>query len=183
MTFTEWIGEPVNWTFSVIALVVLICAFRVVTAHNVIHAALFLVGTMAGVAALFLVLGAEFVAWALVLVYLGAVLVLFLFGIMITRAPRGMDATLSSKDKLVPAFLSLALFGLISWSSVEAFGDATLPMVGVPSDTADIGAALLGRFVIPFEVVGFILTAALIGGITISRRDLTPVEEEERASS
>ena len=62
-------------------------AFRVVTAKNVVHAALFLVATLAGTAGLFLILSAEFVAWVLVLVYIGAVIVLFLFGIMITRAP------------------------------------------------------------------------------------------------
>src|SRR5690606_40899233 len=71
---------------SDLSLLILFCAWRVVTAHNVVHAALFLVGAMAGVAGIFLVLGAEFLAWALVLVYIGAVLVLFLFGIMITRA-------------------------------------------------------------------------------------------------
>lgn len=181
ITFSDWIGEPVNWAFSVIALVVLFCAFRVVTAHNVVHAALFLVGAMAGVAALFLLLGAEFVAWALVLVYIGAVLVLFLFGIMITRAPTGLDENLSSDRKLYPATLTALLFGLITWSVIGAFGLSMLPNVGTASDTAILGQGFVGRFVIPFEVVSFILTAALIGGITISRRDLSPAEEVERA--
>jgi NADH-quinone oxidoreductase subunit J len=180
VTFQDWIGEPVNWAFAAVALVILFCALRVVTAHNVIHSALYLVGAMAGVAVMFLILGAEFLAWALVLVYIGAVLVLFLFGIMITRAPTGMDAGLSSSRKLIPALLAMGLFGLMSWASWEAFGTTLLPDVGGSSDTAVLGEALLGRFVIPFEVVGFILTAALIGGITISRRDLTPMEEEER---
>ncbi len=180
ISFEQWIGEPVNWVFSVVALIILYCAFRVVTAHNVVHAALFLVAAMAGVAAIFLILGAEFVAWSLVLVYIGAVLVLFLFGIMITRAPTGFDENLSSDRKLIPALLTLILFGLMTWSVLEAFGTELLPAVGEAADTAVIGRGLTGRFVIPLEVVSFILTAALIGGITISRRDLSPAEEEER---
>ncbi|MEX1125439.1 MAG: NADH-quinone oxidoreductase subunit J, partial [Acidimicrobiia bacterium] len=71
MSLTEWLSEPVNWVFAVVALAVLASAFRVVTAKNVVHAALFLVATLAGTAALFLILSAEFVAWVLVLVYIG----------------------------------------------------------------------------------------------------------------
>lgn len=182
LTFSEWAGEPVNWAFSAIGLVVVFCAWRVVTSHNVVHAALFLVGAMAGVAGLFLILGAEFVAWALVLVYIGAVLVLFLFGIMITRAPTGLDPNLSTDKKLIPILLTIALFGVLSWGVLETFGTSALPNVGVPSDTAVLGQGLFGRFVIPTEIVSFILTAALIGGITLSRRDLSPAEEKEKES-
>ena len=180
VTFNDWIGEPVNWTFSVLGLLIVFCAWRVVTAHNVVHAALYLVAAMAGVAGSFLLLGAEFVAWALVLVYIGAVLVLFLFGIMITRAPTGLDANLSSDKKLFPILLTIILFGILSWGVLETFGTNALPDVGTPSETAILGQSLFGRFVIPVEVVSFILTAALIGGITLSRRDLSPAEEKER---
>ena len=80
MSFADWIAEPVNWFFLAFGLVVLICGFRVVTAKNVVHAALYLVGALAGTAALFLLLSAEFVAWVLVLVYIGAVVVLIARG-------------------------------------------------------------------------------------------------------
>lgn len=180
MSIADWIAEPVNWTFSVIGLVVLFAAFRVVTSENLVHAALYLVGALAGTAGLFLLLSAEFVAWVLVLVYIGAVVVLFLFGIMITRAPTGFDETLSSDRKAIPALLSAAVFAIMTWASVDAFGAELISNVGEPTATEILGESLLGRFVIPFEVVSFILLAALIGGITIARRDLTPVEEEER---
>lgn len=181
MSFADWIAEPVNWTFSLIALVVLFAGFRVVTSKNLVHSALYLVGALAGTAGLFLLLSAEFVAWVLVLVYIGAVIVLFLFGIMITRAPTGYDETLSSDKRAVPALLSAAVFGIMAWASVDAFGTELVSNVGDPTATEILGESLLGRFVIPFEVVSFILLAALIGGITIARRDLTPLEEEERA--
>lgn len=180
MTFDTWISEPSNWAFSVVGLATLLAGFRVVTAKNVVHAALFLVGVMGGVAALFLLLSAEFVAWALVLVYVGAVIILLLFGIMITRAPTGIDETLSGDKRALPGVLAVALFALITWASVEAFGDATLATIGDPTSTDTLGEMLVTRFVIPFEVVGFVLLGALVGGITIARRDLTPLEEEQR---
>ena len=182
MTFGDWIAEPVNWVFTIVGLAVLISAWRVVTSKNIVHAALFLVATLAGTAALFLILSAEFVAWVLVLVYIGAVIVLFLFGIMITRAPTGRDQGLDSDQKIWPALLSIATFAVLSWGSLEAFGAQTITDPGQATPTEVIGEALLGRFVIPFEVVSFVLLAALIGGITIARRDLTPLEEEQRSA-
>ena len=180
MSVGDWVSEPVNWVFLVVGLAVLISAFRVVTAKNVVHAALFLVATLAGTAVLFLMLSAEFVAWVLVLVYIGAVIVLFLFGIMITRAPTGRDVGLNAEKRLWAGTLSLATFALLSWASIDAFGSARIEEVGEATSTEALGLALLGRFVIPFEVVSFVLLAALIGGITIARRDLTPLEEESR---
>jgi NADH-quinone oxidoreductase subunit J len=182
MTFTDWISEPVNWVFLAIGVAVVVSGYRVVTAKNVVHAALFLVGALAGTAGLFLLLSAEFVAWVLVLVYIGAVIVLFLFGIMITRAPTGLDEGLDSENKIWPAVLSIAVFVLLAWTSLDAFGSNAVITTGTPTPTEIVGESLLGRFVIPFEVVSFVLLAALIGGITIARRDLTPVEEEERAA-
>lgn len=182
MTFADWISQPVNWVFLAIGLVVLFTGLRVVTAKNVVHAALYLVGALAGTAGLFLLLSAEFVAWVLVLVYIGAVIVLFLFGIMITRAPTGLDEGLDSDNKAWPALLSVALFVAMGWGSIEAFGTDQVITTGSATSTELLGESLLGRFVVPFEVVSFVLLAALIGGITIARRDLTPIEEEERAS-
>jgi len=182
MTFSDWIAEPANWAFLLIGLAVLLSAVRVVTAKNVVHAALFLVAALGGTAGLFLLLSAEFVAWVLVLVYIGAVVVLFLFGIMITRAPTGLDEQLDSDRKTWPALLSLGVFVAMAWTSIEAFGTTEVATTGEATATELLGEGLLGRFVIPFEVVGFVLLAALIGGITIARRDLTPAEEDERAS-
>ena len=183
MTFADWISDPVNWAYLAIGAAVVASAFRVVTSQNVVHAALFLVATLAGSAALFLMLSAEFVAWTLVLVYIGAVVVLFLFGIMITRAPLNVEPGLDNPGaRPLAAVLSIGLFVLLAYTSLQAFGAAEIPRVGEPTSTVDIAESLIVRFLIPFEVVGFVLLAALIGGITIARRDLTPLEEEERGS-
>jgi NADH-quinone oxidoreductase subunit J len=182
MSVSEWLSAPINWVFLVVGLLTLWSAVKVVTAKNVVHAALFLVAALGGTAVLFIMLSAEFVAWVVVLVYIGAVLVLFLFGIMITRAPTGKDVGLDSPNKVWPAILSGATFLLLGWASLDAFGSTEIANLGEPTSTEVLGLALLGRFVIPFEVVSFVLLAALIGGITIARRDLSPLEEEQRGS-
>src|SRR4051812_49812372 len=82
-------------------------AFRVVTTRNVVHAALWLVLVLAGAAAQYILLGAEFVALTQVLVYIGAIVVLFLFGIMLTKAPIGGDADLTSTSWLGGALVAL----------------------------------------------------------------------------
>ena len=182
MSFADWATAPINWIFLVVGFLTLLSAVKVVTAKNVVHAALFLVAALGGTAIFFLMLSAEFVAWALVLIYIGAVLVLFLFGIMITRAPTGKDVGLDSPNKVWPAILSGATFLLLGWASLDAFGSTEIVDLGEATSTEVLGLALLGRFVIPFEVVSFVLLAALIGGITIARRDLSPHEEEQRGS-
>ncbi|MGH2738568.1 MAG: NADH-quinone oxidoreductase subunit J, partial [Actinomycetota bacterium] len=80
-----------EWFFAALALVGTVAALRLVTAKNVVHAALYLVVTLAAVAAVYLLLAAEFVAWVQVLIYVGAIVVLLLFGLMLTRAPIGLE--------------------------------------------------------------------------------------------
>lgn len=172
-------SQPVAWVATVLGLFIAFSGFRVVTTKNLIHAALFLVFALGGTAGLFLVLSAEFVAWVLVLVYIGAVLVLFLFGIMITRAPIGYDADVDNDRKGIAVVGALAVFALMAWSSVTAFGDVDLQGIGDPTPTETIADGLLGRFVLPFEIVSFVLLAALIGGITVARKDRSPSEEAQ----
>ena len=174
MDFTE----PVTWVASILGLFIAVSGFLVVTSKNLIHAALGLVGALAGTAGLFLVLSAEFVAWVLVLVYIGAVVVLFLFGIMITRAPVGYDVDLDNDRKVIAAVGAGSLFVMTSFAALDSFGDTPLLGIGDPTSTGDLADALLGRFVLPFELVSFVLLAALIGGITVARKDATPIGEE-----
>jgi NADH-quinone oxidoreductase subunit J len=179
VTLADWFSNAANWAFLAVGLAVAFTALRVVTARNVVHAALYLVATLAGTAVLFILLSAEFVAWVLVLVYIGAVVVLFLFGIMITRAPIGYDRSIDNDRRWPAALVAVALFAVMSWAAVEAFGDETLRRVGEGTSTADLADSILGRFVFPFEIVSFVLLAALIGGITLARKDATPAEGEE----
>lgn len=170
MEFSEWIGDARNLVFLAIALVMVAGAVRVVSSPNVVHAALMLMLTLGGSAGLFLMLGAEFVAWTVVLVYIGAVIVLFLFGIMITRAPTGRDPErLDHKRRWPAALVALATFVTIAVSTTMAFEDA--PIAEGITRSGDIGDLLFSRYVIPFEAVSFVLLAALIGGIVLARKD------------
>lgn len=182
ITIGDWLGEVENWVFAVLAIAMLYSAIRVVTTKNVVHAALYLVVTLGGSAAIFLLLGAEFVAWTVVLVYIGAIVVLFLFGIMITRAPLGYETRLSHPRRVQvgAALASGALFVLIASTMLDAYGDDPMPPID-PTRSADIGQSIFERFVIPFEIVSVVLLAALIGGIVLARKDPS-VEEEEALS-
>ncbi|MCJ7725566.1 MAG: NADH-quinone oxidoreductase subunit J [Acidimicrobiia bacterium] len=170
MAFSDWITDARNIVFLVIALAMVGAALVVVTTRNVVHSALTLVIALGGSAALFLMLGAEFVAWTVILVYIGAVVVLFLFGIMITRAPIGRDSVRLDHDRRWPAALiALSVFAVMAWSTTLAFGSAQISGGVIQTDT--IGDLLFSRYVIPFEAVSFVLLAALIGGIVLARKD------------
>ncbi len=172
VTLTDWFREAANWAFMLIAFPTLFGAWRTVTSNNIVRAVLYLVVALGGTAAMFLMLGAAFVGWTVVLVYIGAVVILFLIGIMITRAPLGADTVLShAHDVKVPAaLLSVVLFGVIASAMVHAFG-ANMIQPFEPTLTSDMANILFDRFAIPFEVMSFVLLAALIGGIAIARKD------------
>jgi len=171
MSVSDWLQDTQNWVFLVLALTMAFTAWRVVTTKNVVHAVLYLVVTLAISAGFFLLLGAEFVAWVVVLVSIGAVVVLFLFGIMITRAPLGTETELSHPSRVrVPAAISsFVLFILVGGAVLAAFGDASFE--SDVTTAADVGDSIFNRWVIPFEVVSVLLLAALIGGIVLARRD------------
>jgi NADH-quinone oxidoreductase subunit J len=174
-----WFSEASNWWFLLIAVFIAFSALRVVTATNVVHSALFLVGALAGTAGLFLLLGAQFVAWVLVLVYIGAVIVLFLFGIMITRAPTGPKVEVDNPRRGFAATAAILTFAVMVYSSVSAFGHMEVTTVGTGTATDLIGSQLMGRFVLPFEAVSFVLLAALVGGVTLARKDTARDETDE----
>ena len=173
MSFGEWISQSENVVFLLVSVVMLMASVWVVVTRNLVHAALMLALALAGSAALFLMLGAEFVAWTVVLVYIGAVVVLFLFGLMITRAPLGRDpAPLSHRRRWPAALVAAAVFATVATATTSFFGwgEDTVIQEGI-SRTGALGDLLFSRFVIPFEAVSFLLLAALIGGIVLARKD------------
>ena len=155
--------------FAVVGLITAAAAIKTVTSTNLVHAALFLAVTLAGIAGVFLVLSADFLALVQLVVYVGAVAVLFLFGLMLTRAPIGREA-LDSDHRGLALGVSGALLVLLSGLIIAAFGDVRVDTVGGPR-TADIGLALFRDWVLPFEVLSMLLLAALVGAIVLSRRE------------
>lgn len=161
-----------NIAFYVIAALMVVGAIRVVTCKNLMHAALWLVLVLAGAAAQYILLAAEFVAITQVLVYLGAIIVLFLFGIMLTRAKTGTDDNLdnSKAARLGAVVIGVLLAGVMGYSLWDGFGDREFGDIAVQR-TAEVSDSIFSTYLLPFEVISVLLLAALIGAIVLARRD------------
>ena len=158
--------------FGLLGVVCLGAALLVVTSRNVIHAALWLVVCFGALAGCYLVLTAEFVAWVQVLIYIGAVVVLMLFGAMLTRAPIGPAQDLDSRNRPVAAVAGLAAAGVLGTLVVSAFKGAYVDVHHTAvGDGHVIGTAVFRFFVLPFEVASVLLLAALVGAIVLTRQD------------
>ncbi len=144
-------------------------AVAVVVSRNVVRAALYLVVVLGGIGVLFLILGAEFVGWTQILIYVGAIIVLLLFGLMLTAAPIGRT-TLDNEQRGVALLASAAVFGVFTWLIWRSFGDEQIPLQKV-TRTQEIGESLFSRFILPFELVSVLLLAALVGAIVLAKRD------------
>ena len=142
-----------------------------VTTKNIVHAALYLVAVLAGLGALYVLLTAEFVATTQVLVYIGAVMVLFLFGIMLTKAPLGDMMQMTGKQWPIAALVALLLGGVTVYALLDRFGSDRLVMDGPVYKTADVSDEVFSTYIIPFEAVSVLLLAALIGAIVLARKD------------
>jgi NADH-quinone oxidoreductase subunit J len=157
--------------FWFLAVVMAVAALRVVTTKNVVHAALYLVATLMSAAAMYVLLLAEFVAWVQVLVYVGAIVVLMLFGLMLTRASIGR-ASFDNDQRLVAALVAGAVFGVTSWIMIDGFKGKEINLKDAAGiTTGRVGEVIFSEYVWPFEVVSVLLLAALVGAVLIARRD------------
>jgi NADH-quinone oxidoreductase subunit J len=157
--------------FLLLSLVAVGSALLVVTTQHLVHAALWLVVTLSAAAGIYLLLAAEFVAWVQILIYVGAVVVLLLFALMLTKAPTGPQPDLTAKQAVPAAVVALLVAGLLGATVVAGFKDVELdlddPLVGSAGATGD---TIFTAWVLPFEVLSVLLLAALVGAIVLSRR-------------
>ena len=160
-----------EYAFAVIAAVGSISAIAVVTARNVVHAALYLVVALLSVGATFLLVGAEFAGWVQILIYVGAIVILFLFGLMLTKAPIGRD-TLDNQQRWLGALVAVGVFAGLVFLIDQAFPVADAEAFQVlHATTAAVGESIVRDIVLPFEAISFLLLAALIGAIVLARKD------------
>jgi NADH-quinone oxidoreductase subunit J len=163
-----------NIAFGLIAAAIVLAALRVVTTRNIVHAALYLIVVLAGVAAQYFLLGAEFIGTAQILIYLGAIVVLFLFGIMLTRAPMRTEGSMDNNQRIASAVVALFLFGVITALFVDAYGGKEIKLENklvLIGRSSTIASSIFRDYLVPFEVVSMLLLAALVGAVVIARRD------------
>ncbi|MCC3652348.1 NADH-quinone oxidoreductase subunit J [Streptomyces sp. S07_1.15] len=165
----------VEIAFLLVGLVTLGAAVVTVTTRQLVHAALWLVVALGGLAVEYLLLTAEFIAWVQVLIYVGSVVVLLLFGLMLTRAPIGRSPDADSGNRPVAlAVASVAAVTLV-WVVADAFRTTWIDLGGpARGSTEASGRMLFSHWVLPFEALSVLLLAALVGAIVLSRRNGTP---------
>lgn len=157
--------------FAILAVLTIAGAVAALSLRNLVHCALALTLSFIGLAGLYLQLGAQFVGFAQILVYVGAVAILIVFAILLTRSAESISQPLFSPTWVRSSIVAAIVFGVLTWailSSVE-FRHALSPE---PEATVkQIGDALMSRFALPLEVIALLLTAALIGAVTIAIRE------------
>jgi NADH-quinone oxidoreductase subunit J len=147
--------------FYLFAAVLLFAAFRVVTSRNAVHAVLYLMLSFSQAAALWLLLKAEFLGITLVLVYLGAVMVLFLFVVMM------LDINIESLRR---GFVVAGELIAVLWAGFPAIATNAPPVAAGVSNTSELGKLLYSAYLYPIQVAGFILLVAMVAAIALTLR-------------
>lgn len=161
----------VEIAFLLVGLVTLGAAIVTVTTKQLVHAALWLVVALGGLAVEYLLLTAEFIAWVQVLIYVGSVVVLLLFGLMLTKAPIGRSPDADSGNRWVALTVAVASAAALIWVVVDAFRTTWMDLDGAAAGSTEVtGKALFQNWVLPFEALSVLLLAALVGAIVLSRK-------------
>jgi len=135
---------------------------------NTVHAALAVAVAFAGLALLFLSLDAQFAGFAQILVYVGAVAILVVFAILLTRASETPAGGVFSSSWLAGLAIAAGVFAVLGWAVLGSAQALPLSAVAPSATVHDIGVALVGRYVLPLEIVALLLTAATIGAVIVA---------------
>ncbi len=160
--------------FLILAAVTLSGAVAAMTLRRLVHCALALTITFAGLATLYLSLDAQFAGLAQLLVYVGAIAILIVFAILLT--PSSPEADLESRPPIsfsgiVGSVLAMGVFAILAWAiSRSRIGHFTIA-VAPQTSMKHIGEILMGRYILPLEVIGLMLTAALIGAVILAMKE------------
>ncbi|MGO8838688.1 MAG: NADH-quinone oxidoreductase subunit J [Limisphaerales bacterium] len=160
--------------FIIIAVVTLFAAAAAMSLRNLVHCALSFVVAFAGLAAIYLQLDAQFVGFAQILVYVGAIAILIVFAILLTRSDAPANQAILAPGWMVGIAVAAVVFATLGWTVLNSAG---LPAEMPPAPEAtvkNIGDALMTQYVLPLEVIGLLLTAALIGAVIIAMREEPP---------
>jgi NADH-quinone oxidoreductase subunit J len=165
---------PADLIFYVLAALTVGSAILVATLPNIIYAAVALLFTFGGVAGLYVLLSADFLAATQVLVYVGGILVLIMFAVFLSHRISSVKLSNPVHFRLPAAALCLALFGVLAYTAVSSVYVLKEEITYQPT-TADIGELLMTRYLLPFEVASVLLLAVLIGAALLSRPDRSDI--------
>ncbi len=159
-------------TFLIVAFVTLGSALMVVTSRNLVHAALWLIATLFSVAVIFALLSANFLAVVQVVVYIGAIAILFIFAVMLTRKDMRDQGPQLNKNWWIGALLAVLTFGGL-FSMLQGWSGFSKTVSDIPAGfdaVNELGIALTSPvgFVLPFEVASVLLVAALVGAVYVA---------------
>ena len=157
--------------FAILAILTIASAVAAMTLRNLVHCALAVAVTFVGLAAAFLQLDAQFAGFAQILVYVGAVAILIVFTVLLTRGGEPGNEPVFSARWLTGAAVAVAVFAVVAGCVMAS--SFTNRQAGSAPDTTvkQIGEALMTKFVLPLEVLGLLLTAAMIGAVILAMKD------------
>ncbi len=157
-------------TFYILAAIIIGSGVMVVTMKNIFHSALFLVLCFFGVAGIYVLLSAEFIAAVQVLIYVGAITILMIFAIMLTARLYSAQIR-QSNEQVVPSLIIVSALLVITVFALSKTAWKLSTQAPDSQSVLSIGKLLLTTYVLPFEIVSVVLLSALIGAIIIARRD------------
>ena len=160
-----------TWPFSIIAILTVAGGVAAMTLRNLVHCALALTIAFAGLAAFYLQLNAQFVGFAQVLVYIGAVAILIVFAILLTRGSEPPQKGIFSSGWVFGSVVAMAVFVALATMILSSKG-LNHDVSSAPGATvSQIGEQLMTKYILPLEVIGVLLTAAMIGAVIIAMRE------------
>jgi NAD(P)H-quinone oxidoreductase subunit 6 len=164
--------------FLLIEISIVLASLAVILLPRIIYSALFLGFVFINVALIYLLLGAEFLAAAQVLIYVGAINVLIVFAIMLVSSPYGESRNIFNAGHKISAFVLILLFGLLNiviietpWGSIANITTTSIVLDSAHSNISLIGVNLFQELLLPFELLSLLLLVALVGAITIARKE------------
>jgi NADH-quinone oxidoreductase subunit J len=169
-------------SFLILAILTLAGGIAAMTLRRLVHCALALAVSFASLAGLYLNLNAEFAGLAQILVYVGAIAILIVFAILLTRSAETELQKVFSPSAIVGALLALGVFAVLAWAVLTRNAAHSAANLAAPQTSMrDIGFALMQRYVLPLEVIALMLTAAMIGAVILAVRETpapTPAETQ-----